>query len=388
MIFDLLKEIENEEHRLLREAVRKFVKEKVSPIAKEIDEKDEFPRNIFKEMAELGFTGIMIPEDYGGLGDDLLSSVIVLEEISKESASLALSLLAHSILCAHPILRFGNKEQKEKYLPRLAKGEIIGGLAITEPDAGSDAAGIKTIAKEEGDRFLINGSKIFITNGSIADVLILYAKSSPEKGREGISAFIYETNSPGFSVSKKFEKLGMRGSPTAALFFDNSPCPKENILGEKDKGFNILVKCFEVERIAIAAISIGIAISALEWQIKYSRERKQFGIPIGDFEMIQQKIADNSANLEVLRTYLYLLAKNYDFNKDNRIESATIKLLAGEFGVKISLDAIQILGGYGYTKEYPVERYLRDAKLMDIGAGTAEIMRYIIASVILKKYLI
>lgn len=388
MIFDLLKEIENEEHRLLREAVRKFVKERVSPIAKEIDEKDEFPKEIFKEMVELGFTGIMIPEEYGGLGDDLLSAVIVLEEISRESASLALSLLAHSILCAHPILRFGNKEQKEKYLPKLAKGEMIGGLAITEPDAGSDAAGIKTVAKEEGDRFLINGSKIFITNGSIADVLILYAKTSPEKGRDGISAFIYETNSPGFSVSKKFEKLGMRGSPTAALFFENSPCPKENILGEKDKGFNVLVKCFEVERITIAAISTGIALSALEWQIKYSRERKQFGKPIGEFEMIQQKIADNSANLEVLRTYLYFLSKNYDFNKDNRIESASIKLLAGELGVKISLDAIQILGGYGYTKEYPVERYLRDAKLMDIGAGTAEIMRYIIASVILKKYLI
>lgn len=388
MIFDLIKEIENEEHKLLREAVRKFVKERVSPVAKEIDEKDEFPKEIFKEMAELGFTGIMIPEEYGGLGDDLLSSVIVLEEISRESASLALSLLAHSILCAHPIFRFGNKTQKEKYLPKLAKGEIIGGLAITEPDAGSDAAGIKTVAKEVEDKFLINGSKIFITNGSIADVLILYAKTTPEKGREGISAFIYETNSLGFSVSKKFEKLGMRGSPTAALFFENSPCPKENMLGEKDKGFNILVKCFEVERITIAAISIGIAISALEWQIKYSRERKQFGVSIGDFEMIQQKIADNSANLEVLRTYLYLLAKNYDFNKDNRIESASIKLLAGELGVKISLDAIQILGGYGYTKEYPVERYLRDAKLMDIGAGTAEIMRYIIASVILKKYLI
>ncbi len=388
MLFDLLKEIENEEHKLLREAVRKFVKERVSPIAKEIDEKDEFPKDIFKEMAELGFTGIMIPEEYGGLGDDVLSAVIVLEEISRESPSLALSLLAHSVLCAHPILRFGNKTQKEKYLPLLAKGEIIGGLAITEPDAGSDACGIKTVAKEEGDKFLINGSKIFITNGSIADVLLLYVKTSPEKGKDGMSAFIYETNSQGFYVSKKFEKLGMRGSPTAALFFENSPCPKENLLGEKDKGFNILVKCFEVERITIASISTGIALSALEWQIKHSRERKQFGEFIGNFEMIQQKIADNSANLEVIRTYLYLLAKNYDFKKDNRIESASIKLLAGELGVKISLDAIQILGGYGYTKEYPVERYLRDAKLMDIGAGTSEIMRYIIASVVLKKYLI
>lgn len=239
--------------------------ERIAPLSSEIDEKDEFPEELFKEMAELGFTGILIPEEYGGLGDDLLSAVIVLEEIARESASLALSLLAHSVLCAHPIMRFGNEEQKKRYLPFLAKGEIIGGLAITEPDAGSDAAGIKTIAKEEGDKFVINGSKIFITNGSIADVLILYAKTSPDRGRDGISAFIYETNSPGFSVSKKFEKMGMRGSPTAGLFFENSPCPKENLLGEKDKGFDILVKCFEVERITIAAISTGIAISAIEW---------------------------------------------------------------------------------------------------------------------------
>jgi len=384
---DLISDILSEEHKLLRETVRKFVKERIAPVASEIDEKDEFPENLFKEMAGLGFTGILVPEEYGGFGDDLLSAVIVLEEISRESASLALSLLAHSVLCAHPIMRFGNEKQKKKYLPKLASGEIIGGLAITEPDAGSDTASIKTIAKEKTDRFIICGSKIFITNGSIADVLILYAKTSPEKERKGISAFIYETKSPGFSVSKKFEKIGMRGSPTAGLFFENSPCSKENLLGEKDKGFDILVKCFEVERITIAAISTGIAISALEWQIGHSRERKQFGAPIGNFEMIQQKIADDSANLEVIRTYLYLLAKNYDFKKDNRIETATVKLLAGELGVKASLDAIQILGGYGYTKEYPVERYLRDAKLMDIGAGTAEIMRYIIARVLLKKYI-
>jgi len=388
MIFDLLKNIESEEDRILRESVKKYVKERISPIAKEIDEKDEFPKEIFNEMSELGFTGILIPEEYGGIGESVLQAVIVLEEIAKESASIALSLLAHSVLCAHPILRFGNKEQKEKYLPKLAKGEIIGGLAITEPDAGSDAAGIKTTAILKDNGFIINGSKIFITNGDIADILILYAKTSPEKGKDGISTFIFETKSKGFSVSKRFEKMGMRGSPTAGLYFENSFCPKENLLGEQDKGFNILVKCFEIERITIAAISIGIAISALNWQIRYSRERKQFGQEIGNFEMIQQKIADNSANLEVIRTYLYFLAKNYDFNKDNRIESATVKLLAGELGVKISLDAIQILGGYGYTKEYPVERYLRDAKLMDIGAGTAEIMRYIIANVLLKKYLI
>jgi isovaleryl-CoA dehydrogenase len=388
MFGELINFLETEEHKLLRDTIRKFTKEKIAPLAGEIDEKDEFPKEIFKELSELGFTGILIPEEYGGFGDDLLSACIVLEEISKESPAVALSLLAHSVLCAHPITRFGNEEQKNKYLPKLAKGEMIGALAITEPDAGSDTEAIQTIAKKDGNRFLISGSKIFITNGSIADVIILYAKTSPDKGKEGISAFIFETDTTGFSVSKNFEKMGMRGSPTSTLFFDNALCPEGNLLGEKDKGFRILVKCFEVERITIAAISVGIAMAALEWQIRHSKERKQFGKPISEFQMISEKIANNTANLEVLRTYLYFLAKNYNFEKDNRVESSTVKLLAGELGVKISLDAIQILGGYGYTKEYPVERYLRDAKLMDIGAGTAEIMRYIIANVMLKKYVV
>ncbi len=388
MFGELVNLLETEEHKLLRETVKKFVREKIAPFASEIDEKDKFPKEIFKEMAKIGLTGILIPEEYGGFGEDLMAACIVLEEIARESPSIALSLLAHSVLCAHPITKFGNIEQKKKYLPKLAKGEIIGALAITEPDAGSDTSAIKTIAKEEENSFLINGSKIFITNGSIADIIILYAKTSPQKEREGISAFIFETNAKGFSVSKNFEKTGMRGSPTSALFFDNAPCPKENLLGEKDKGFEILVKCFEVERITISAISIGIALSSLEWQIKYSKERKQFKKPIYEFQMVSEKIAKNTAELEILRTYLYLLAKNYNFNKDNRIESSAIKLLTSEHGVKSSLDAIQILGGYGYTREYPVERYLRDAKLMEIGAGTSEIMKYIIAKVMLEKYII
>ncbi|MEN3045058.1 MAG: acyl-CoA dehydrogenase family protein [Candidatus Hydrothermales bacterium] len=386
MFGELVSNIENEEHKLLRETVKKFVRDKITPIASKIDETDEFPKEIFKEISELGFTGILIPEIYGGLGEDLVSACIVLEEIAKESPPLALSLLAHSVLCAHPITRFGNKEQKEKFLPKLAKGEIIGALAITEPDAGSDAASIKTVALEDEKGFTINGSKIFITNGSLADLIILYAKTSPEKGKEGISAFIFETNTKGFYVSKKFEKMGMRGSPTAALFFDNAYCPRGNLLGEKDKGFNILVKCFEVERITIASISLGIAMSALEWQIRYSRERKQFNKFLYEFQMVSEKIAENAAKLEVIRTYLYFFAKNYNFLKDNRMESATIKFLASKLGVKSSLDAIQILGGYGYTKEYPVERYLRDAKLMDIGAGTSEIMKYIISKVMIEKF--
>ncbi len=388
MFGELINLIETEEHKLLRETVRKFVKERIAPLSSEIDDKDEFPSQIFKEMAELGFTGILTPEEYGGFGEDVLSCCIVLEEISRESPSVALSLLAHSVLCAHPITRFGTEEQKEKYLPKLARGELIGALAITEPDAGSDTYSIKTTAREEKDGFIINGSKIFITNGSIADIIIVYAKTSPEKEKRGISGFIFETNSKGFSVSKKFEKMGMRGSPTASLFFDNAFCPKENLLGEKDKGFNILVKSFEVERITISAISLGIALSALEWQIRYSKERKQFSKPIYEFQMVSEKIAENAAELEVLRTYIYFLAKNYDIRKDNRIESATSKLLAGKLGVKASLDAIQILGGYGYTKEYPVERFLRDAKLMEIGAGTSEIMKFIISNIMIEKYML
>lgn len=388
MFGDLVHTLEEEEHRILREAVKRFVAEEVAPKAEEIDRNDEFPRDLFRKSSEIGLTGMLIPEEHGGIGLDAVSACIILEEVSKESASLALSLLAHSILCAHNIAVNGTKEQKEKYLSRLASGEIVGGMAITEPGAGSDAAGITTTARKDGNGdFVLNGTKIFITNGPVADVLIVYAKTEPELGKKGISSFIVEKEFEGFSAPKGFEKMGMRGSPTGEIVFENCKVPSKNLLGEYNRGYYQLMKSFEIERITISAISTGIALSSLKWIVQHAREREQFERPISKFQMVQKKIADNAGLLDVLRTYLFYLAKNYDRTKDFRFEAAGIKVLTSELGVQIGLDSIQVLGGYGYTKEYPVERYLRDAKLMDIGAGTSEIMRLILALSLLRSTL-
>jgi len=388
MFGDLVRSLEEEDHRILRETVKRFVAEEVAPRAEKIDRDDEFPRDLFSKASEIGLTGMLIPEEYGGIGTDAISACIILEEVSKESASFALSLLAHSILCAHNIAVNGNEEQKQKYLPGLASGEIIGAMAITEPGAGSDAAGIITRAqKDQNGNYLLNGNKIFITNAPVADVVVVYAKTEPELGKKGISSFIVERDFEGFSTPKGFEKMGMRGSPTGEIVLENCKVPAQNLLGEYNKGYFQLMKSFEIERLTISAISTGIALSSLRWMVQHARERKQFGVPISDFQMIQKKIADSSSNLEVLRTYLYFLAKNYDRKKDFRFESAGVKVLTSELGVRIGLDAIQVLGGYGYTKEYPVERYMRDAKLMDIGAGTSEIMRLILALTLLRSTL-
>ncbi|MEO0202641.1 MAG: acyl-CoA dehydrogenase family protein [candidate division WOR-3 bacterium] len=373
MFFRFLDYIEDQEHKVLRDNVRKFVESEIASISKKMDEEDFFPIDLFKKMGKLGFTGILIPEEYGGIGEDVLSAIIVLEEISKESPALALSLLAHNILCAYPIVKFGNKEQKDYYLPKLANAEFIGGLAYTEPNAGSDAENITTKAILEGDYFYISGSKNFITNGSIADVLILYARTGQE-GKDGISAFIFDTKSRGFYVSKKLNKLGMRGSPTALLYFDNVKISKDKLLGQLNRGYYMVVKGFEIERITISAISIGIAIRCVEWMVKYSKERKAFSRPISEFQLIQEKVARISSKLEVLRTYLYLSAKYYNPEKDNRVNASTLKYLCGKLGVEAGLEAIQVLGGYGYTKDYIVEKLMRDAKLNDIGAGTTEMM--------------
>ena len=388
MFGDLVRLIEEEDHRILRDTVRRFVLDEVAKRAEEIDTSDEFPRDLFKKASELGLTGILIPEEYGGFGTDPLSAIIVLEEVAKESASFALSLLAHSVLCAHNIVANGNDEQKRKYLPKLASGELIGGMAITEPGAGSDVESISTQAKESGDGYyILNGTKTFITNGPIADLVIVYAKTQPELGKKGITSFIVEKSFPGFSAPRGFEKMGMRGSPTGELVFENCKVPQENLLGEYNRGYYQLMKSFEIERITISAISIGIAISSLRWMVQHSRGRKQFGRPIGDFQMVQKKIADDASLLDMMRTYLYFLGKNYTREKDFRFESAGVKVNSSELGVKVALDAIQVLGGYGYTKEYPVERYMRDAKLMEIGAGTSEIMRMILSLLVLRSNL-
>lgn len=377
--------IEEEEHKILRSTVRKFVEEKLIPITQEIDEKDMFPFELFKECAKLGFTGVLVDEEYGGLGDDVLSMVIILEEISRVSPALGLSLLAHTVLCAHNINRFGSRYLKEKYLPGLVKGEIIGGLAITEPDAGSDVESIKTLAKLEDSFFVIKGTKTWITNAPISDVLIVYTLTSTGKPRDSMSAILVETNTPGVQITKSFPKMGMRGSPTGQVFFDNVKVPIQNLVGELNRGFYQLMKSFEIERLVISALGLGIALEALNWIVKHSSERVQFGTKIKEFELIQEKIAEISGLLDVLRTYVYLNARNYRFDEDLRFEAACSKYLAGLISIKAALEGIQVLGGYGYSKEYPLERFLRDAKLIEIGAGTTEIMKIIMARDILTK---
>jgi len=378
--------LEREEHRILRETVRKFVEERVRPVAAEIDEKDRFPRELFGEMASLGLTGLMIPEAFGGFGEDLLATVIAFEEIGRASPALALSLLAHTILAGLPIARFGTDAQKEKYLPRLSSGEWIGGTAYTEPNAGSDAAAIQTRAEKVEGGYRLYGSKVFITNGSEARLLVVYAKTDPEAGRDGITAFLVEVPTEGFSVSKNFEKMGMRGSPTSVLYFDGVFVPEENVLGTLNRGFSQVMHGFNVERLAIVAISVGILQEVLKWMLEHASVRKQYGRPIGAFQLIQEKIARTFVDLELARTYLYLAAREYRPDEDWRLPAATIKIFAAEQATRRALDGIQVLGGYGYTREYPLERLLRDAKLMEIGAGTTEMMIRVIARTLLRSW--
>ena len=385
MLGDLIGHLEKEEHRILRDTVARFAKDKIAPIAAKIDEEDWFPEEIFKEMGQLGFTGIMIPEEYGGFGIDPLSAVIVLEEIAKQSASVALSLMVTSVLFGHNVAYWGqNEELKKKYLPRIASGEIIGAYALTEPDAGSDSVSIKTRAERKGDYFIVNGQKMFITNAPVADVFYVFVYTDPSKKKEGMSVLLIDRDMEGVTIAKKLEKMGMRGSPTGLIFFEDVKVPVSNIIGTEGMGYPQMLKSLEIERMVISAISTGVSLAALDWMVRYANERKQFGKPIGQFEMIMKKIADAGAQLDAVRTYLYTYAATYDEERDNRFESASVKFLASETAVKITLDAIQVLGGYGYTKEYPVERYMRDAKLLDIGSGTSEIMRFVAAKSLLK----
>ncbi len=384
MLGDLISGLEKEEHKILRETVARFAKDRIAPIAAKIDEEDYFPEDIFKEMGELGFTGIMIPEEYGGFGIDPLAAVIVLEEIAKQSASVALSLMVTSILFGHNVAYWGNDELKKKYLPGIASGKLIGAYALTEPDAGSDSVSIKTRAERKGDYFIVNGQKMFITNAPVADVFYVFVYTDPSKKKEGMSVLLIEREMEGVTIAKKLDKMGMRGSPTGLIFFEDVKVPVSNIIGTEGMGYPQMLKSLEIERMVISAISTGVSLAALDWMVRYSNERKQFGKPIGQFEMIMKKIADAGAMLDAVRTYLYMYAATYNEEKDNRFESASVKFLASETAVKITLDAIQVLGGYGYTKEYPVERYMRDAKLLDIGSGTSEIMRFVAAKSLLK----
>ena len=369
----------NQDLNQLKDTVYKFAQNEIAPLAKKVDENNEFPNILWEKFGELGLLGITADEDYGGTGLNYLSHCIVMEEISRASASIGLSYGAFSNLCVNQINRNGNHEQKNKYLPDLCSGKKIGALAMSEPNSGSDVVSMSLYAEKQGNKtYLLNGTKMWITNGPDADVLIIYAKTDPSAGSKGITAFIVEKNMVGFSVGKKIDKLGMRGSNTSELIFDNCEVPEDNILGNPGDGASILMSGLDFERVVLAAGPLGIMSSAMDAVIPYTQERKQFGKSIGQFQLIQGKIADMYTTLNACRSYVYAVASACDRGETTRKDAAGCILYAAEKATSITLDAIQILGGNGYTKDYPVERLLRDAKLYEIGAGTSEIRRMLI----------
>ena len=369
----------NQDLNQLKDTVYKFAQNEIAPLAKKVDENNEFPNILWEKFGELGLLGITADEDYGGTGLNYLSHCIVMEEISRASASIGLSYGAFSNLCVNQINRNGDHEQKNKYLPELCSGKKIGALAMSEPNSGSDVVSMSLHAEKQGNKtYLLNGTKMWITNGPDADVLIIYAKTDPSAGSKGITAFIVEKNMVGFSVGKKIDKLGMRGSNTSELIFDNCEVPEDNILGNPGDGASILMSGLDFERVVLAAGPLGIMASALDIVIPYTQERKQFGKSIGQFQLIQGKIADMYTTLNACRSYVYAVASACDRGETTRKDAAGCILYAAEKATSITLDAIQILGGNGYTKDYPVERLLRDAKLYEIGAGTSEIRRMLI----------
>ncbi|MBX3564368.1 MAG: isovaleryl-CoA dehydrogenase [Sphingomonas sp.] len=361
---------------MIRDTTQRFAKEQIEPLAAKIDEEDWFPRELWPAMGELGLHGITVDEEYGGLGLGYLEHVIACEEVSRASASIGLSYGAHSNLCVNQIKRWASPEQKAKYLPRLVSGEHVGSLAMSEAGAGSDVVGMKLRAEQKGDRFILNGTKFWITNATYADTLVVYAKTG--EGSRGITTFIIEKDMPGFSIGQKIDKMGMRGSPTAELVFNDCEVPEENVMGPLNGGVGVLMSGLDYERTVLAGIQLGIMQACLDVVIPYIRERKQFGKPIGTFQLMQAKVADMYVALNSARAYVYTVAKNCDAGNTTRFDAAGAILLASENAVRVSLEAIQALGGAGYTKDWPVERFARDAKLLDIGAGTNEIRRMLI----------
>jgi isovaleryl-CoA dehydrogenase len=358
----------------IRETTARFAADRIAPIAAEIDATNTFPRHLWPEMGALGLHGITVEEEFGGLGLGYLDHVVAMEEVSRASASVGLSYGAHSNLCVNQIRRWGSDEQKRRYLPKLISGEHVGSLAMSEAGAGSDVVSMKLKAERKGDHYILNGAKFWITNAPHADTLVVYAKT----GDRAITAFLIEKGFKGFSVSKKLDKMGMRGSDTAELVFEDCEVPAENILGGDGRGVNVLMSGLDYERAVLAAGPLGIMQACLDIVLPYVRERKQFGQPIGSFQLMQGKVADMYVALNSARAYVYAVARACDAGKTTRFDAAGAILLASENAVKTSLDAIQALGGAGYTREWPVERLLRDAKLYDIGAGTNEIRRYLI----------
>ena len=362
----------------IRDTTERFAREQIAPLAAEIDEKDEFPKHLWPQMGELGLHGITVEEEWGGLGLGYLEHVVAQEEVARASASVGLSYGAHSNLCVNQIRRWATEEQKRKYLPKLISGEHVGSLAMSEAGAGSDVVGMKLKAEKSGNGYRLNGTKFWITNGTHADTLVVYAKTSPEEGSRGITTFIIEKDMEGFSIGQKVDKLGMRGSPTAELVFDDCFVPAENIMGPENGGVGVLMSGLDYERTVLAGIQLGIMQACLDVVIPFVRDRKQFGKPIGSFQLMQAKVADMYDALNSARAYVYQVAKSCDAGKTTRFDAAGAILLASESAVKVANEAVQALGGAGYTKDWPVERFYRDAKLLDIGAGTNEIRRMLI----------
>lgn len=374
----------SEEHLQLQEMIRDFAQNEVASTAQERDEEARFDREIWDQIAELGLAGIPWPEEYGGAGFDYLAYVIAVEELSRVCASTGVTLSAHTSLAGWPVYKFGNEEQKQKYLRPMAEGKKIGAYCLTEPGSGSDAGGMRTTATLDGDEYVLNGSKIFITNGGVADIYIVFALTNPEAKTRGVSAFIVESSFPGFEVGKKEDKMGIRSSPTTEIIFDNCRVPKENLLGEEGQGFKIAMQTLDGGRNGIAAQAVGIAQGALDEAVRYAQEREQFGKPIAANQGISFKLADMATAVEASRLLTYQAAWLESNNLPYGKASAMAKLMAGDTAMKVTTEAVQIFGGYGYTKEYPVERYMRDAKITQIYEGTQEIQRLVISRMLTK----
>jgi isovaleryl-CoA dehydrogenase len=362
----------------IRETTARFAGEVIAPLAAEIDDSNSFPRHLWPQMGALGLHGLTVEEEFGGLGLGYLEHVVAMEEVSRASASIGLSYGAHSNLCINQIRRWGSDAQKRRYLPALISGEHVGALAMSEAGAGSDVVSMRLRAERRGDRFVLNGTKFWITNGPHADVLVVYAKTAPEADSRGVTAFLVEKGFKGFSCAQKLDKLGMRGSDTGELVFEDCEIPEENVLGQENGGVGVLMSGLDYERAVLSGGPLGIMQACLDVVLPYVRERRQFGKPIGSFQLMQAKVADMYVALNSARAYVYAVARACDAGRTTRFDAAGAILMASENAVKCALEAIQALGGAGYTRDYPVERLLRDAKLYDIGAGTNEIRRYLI----------
>jgi alkylation response protein AidB-like acyl-CoA dehydrogenase len=374
----------SEEHRMLQRMVREFAEREIAPRAEEIDASDEFPHDLFRRMGEVGLLGLPFPRRYGGSGADYHAMVIALEEIARVSGSMAITLDAHTSLCCEPIYRFGTENQRMKYLPLLARGDKIGAFGLTEPQAGSDAGAIQTRAVRDGDEWVVNGQKTYITNGSIADLVVFTAKTDPEKGTRGISSFIVEKGTPGFKPGRDEKKMGLRGSVTSELFFEDCRIPAENLLGEESQGFRQSLITLDAGRVAIAAMAVGLAQGAYERSIAYAKDREQFGRPIADFQAIRWMLADMTTEIDAARLMVHRAAWLRERGQRYAKEASMAKLFATEMSERVCHKAIQIHGGYGYVRECEVERMYRDQRLCQIGEGTSEIQRLVISREVLR----